>query len=40
MKNHAADPEKGFRKLDFKAVWPCNGHAVSVGVKKQKKLPK
>ena len=35
MKNHAADPEKGLLKIDFKAVWPQKGHAASVGVNKQ-----
>ena len=33
-KNHAADPEIGFlKKIDYKAVWPRNGYADSVGVK-------
>ena len=31
-KNHEADPEIGFHKIDFKAVWPRNGHAASMGV--------
>ena len=31
-KNHAANSEKNvFRKIDFKAVEPCNGLADSVG---------
>ena len=32
-KDHTADPEIGFLKIDFKAVWPRIGHADSVGVK-------
>ena len=32
--NNNADPEIGFlTKTDFKAVWPRNGHAASVGAK-------
>ena len=32
-KSHAGDPEKGVsQKIDFKAVWPRNGHAASLGV--------
>ena len=39
MKNHEADLEVGFFiKTDFKAVFPRNGHAASVGVNKPKKL--
>ena len=33
-KNHETDPEiRVSHKIDFKAVWPRNGHADSVGVK-------
>ena len=39
MKNHEADLELGFFiKTDFKAVFPRNGHAASVGVNKPKKI--
>ena len=27
-----------YHKIDFKAVWPRNGHAASVGVKNNKRL--
>ena len=32
MKNHAADPAMVAHEIDFKALWPRNGHAASVGV--------
>ena len=32
-KTHATDPEKGSRKIDFKALWPRKGHTASVEVK-------